>query len=153
MTEQLLEKLNYLGLGYLRENWQRCIEEANTQGLSAQKLLESIIEQEYQGKQENALKRRIKNAQMPIHYVLQTYPFAQQPKLARAKIQTLYDHFSFIDQHENIIWIGPTGCGKTGLATSFLVQAIQHGYRGRYIHFPTLINQLEGCRKGASLIA
>jgi DNA replication protein DnaC len=43
---------------------------------------------------------------------------------------------------QNLIWVGPTGCGKTGLATSFLIQAIQRGYTGRYVLFPELIAEL-----------
>ena len=43
---------------------------------------------------------------------------------------------------QNIIWLGRTGCGKTGLATSFLIHAINHGYSGRYILFAELIAQL-----------
>ena len=41
-----------------------------------------------------------------------------------------------------MIWLGPTGCGKTGLATSFLLQAIDRGYRGYFITFPELIQEL-----------
>ena len=146
MKQQLLEQLKHLGLTYLIENWKQCIQDANTKKLSPQKLLENIIEQEYQNKQQNALHRRIKNAKIPTHYVMQTFPFDKQPKLARKKIETLYDTFTFIEKAENIIWIGPTGCGKTGLATSFLVQAMHHGYRGRYIHFPTLVTDLQKAR-------
>jgi len=42
----------------------------------------------------------------------------------------------------NIIWVGPTGVGKSGLATGFLVQAINRGYTGRYILFQELIEEL-----------
>jgi DNA replication protein DnaC len=45
-------------------------------------------------------------------------------------------------KRQNIIFIGPTGTGKTGLATAFLVQAINHGYSGRFILFPELIEAL-----------
>jgi DNA replication protein DnaC len=38
--------------------------------------------------------------------------------------------------------MGPTGCGKTGLATSFLIEAIHRGYTGRFILFPDLITDL-----------
>jgi len=38
--------------------------------------------------------------------------------------------------------LGRTGCGKTGLATSFLVQAIHHGYSGRYVLFAELVSEL-----------
>ena len=44
--------------------------------------------------------------------------------------------------NQNIIWIGPTGTGKTGLATAFLIQAINYGYNGRFITFPELIEML-----------
>jgi DNA replication protein DnaC len=43
---------------------------------------------------------------------------------------------------QNIIWIGPTGVGKTGLATAFLIDAINRGYSGRFVSFPELIEVL-----------
>jgi DNA replication protein DnaC len=42
----------------------------------------------------------------------------------------------------NVIWIGPTGTGKTGLATAFLTHAIDQGYKGRFIAFAELVEQL-----------
>ena len=47
-----------------------------------------------------------------------------------------------MEKCQNFVWIGPTGCGKTGLATSFLLQAINRGYTGRYVLFPELIAEL-----------
>ena len=41
-----------------------------------------------------------------------------------------------------MIWIGPTGTGKTGLATAFLIQAINQGKSGRFVGFPELIEML-----------
>lgn len=38
--------------------------------------------------------------------------------------------FDYMTENRNLIWVGPTGCGKTGLATGFLIQAIQRGYTG-----------------------
>lgn len=43
---------------------------------------------------------------------------------------------------QNIVWMGPPGCGKTGLATSFLINAISRGYTGRFVSFPALIQEL-----------
>jgi DNA replication protein DnaC len=38
--------------------------------------------------------------------------------------------------------LGVTGCGKTGLATSFLIHAIDQGYSGRYVLFSELVAEL-----------
>jgi DNA replication protein DnaC len=38
--------------------------------------------------------------------------------------------------------MGGTGIGKTGLATSFLIQAIHQGARGRYVLFADLLHEL-----------
>lgn len=54
----------------------------------------------------------------------------------------LYDNLDYMSEHRNIIRIGPTGAGKTGLATAFLIQAINSGYKGRFILFPELIQML-----------
>jgi DNA replication protein DnaC len=74
--------------------------------------------------------------------VMDTFPFDRQPKLSKKKILALYDSMAFLRDKQNIIWLGGTGCGKTGLATSFLIQAIQQGARGRYVLFTDLLNEL-----------
>lgn len=49
---------------------------------------------------------------------------------------SLYDSFDYMTKKQNMVWVGPTGCGKTGLASAFLLQAIDRGYRGYFISFP-----------------
>src|SRR5947208_17059742 len=58
---------------------------------------------------------------------METFPFDRQPKLDKKKILSLYDAFDFITKKQNIIWVGPTGSGKTSVATGFLIEAIERG--------------------------
>jgi DNA replication protein DnaC len=39
----------------------------------------------------------------------------------------LYDSLTFMTQSQNIVWLGGAGVGKSGLATSFLIHAINEG--------------------------
>lgn len=75
---------------------------------------------------------------MDEQLAIETYPFDRQEKLAQKKILTIYDSFTYMTNKENIIWIGTTGVGKTGLASSFLMQAINRGHTGRAILFSEL---------------
>jgi DNA replication protein DnaC len=142
MNKDLIKMLKYLRLGGLLENWDAYLKTATEGNFSHVRLLEHIIEQEYKIKKENARRLRIAKAKIPEKYVMETFPFDRQPKLNRKKILALYDSFDFMTKHQNIIWIGPTGVGKTGLATAFLMHAIDHEYSGRFIRFPELIEML-----------
>jgi len=73
---------------------------------------------------------------------METFPFDRQPKLDKKKVLSLYDTFDYPVKNQNFIWMGPTGCGKTGLATCFLTHAIARGHTGRYILFPDLVAEL-----------
>jgi len=138
MDDELKGMLKYLRLGGLLENWDTCLEAARKGNFSHVRLLQHIIEQEYRIKKENSRRLRILRSKAPEKYVMETFPFSRQPKLSRKKILSLYDSFDYMTKSQNIIWIGPTGVGKTGLATAFLMHAIDHGYRGRFIAFPEL---------------
>ena len=142
MDEQLIKMLTYLRLRGLLENWARYLAMARTQNFSHVRLLQYVIEEEYKIKKDNARRLRIARAKIPEKYVMETFPFKKQPKLNRNKLLSLYDSIDYMSNHQNIIWIGPTGTGKTGLATAFLSQAIDQGYNGRFILFPELIEQL-----------
>ena len=142
MDEEFEKMLKYLGLRDLLANWDHYIDIAKKSSFSSVRLLKYIIEQEYKIKQENARKRRISLAKIPEPFVIETFPFNKQPKLNKKTILTLYDSLDYMLKQQNIIWIGPTGTGKTGLATAFLTQAINKGYRGKFILFPELVETL-----------
>ena len=142
MHEELAKKLKYLRLGGLLTHWDDYLKMAAKKRYSHARLLTHIIEQEYQIKQANACTHRLKRAHIPEPLEIETFPFNKQPNLNRKMIMALYDSFEYITANRNIIWLGPTGCGKTGLAGGFLIHAIRRGYTGRYVLFAELVNEL-----------
>lgn len=141
MDEELASMLKYMRLPGLLENWNSYLATAQQKNYSHARLLKTIIKDEYGIKKENSRKQRISKARIPEKFVIETFPFDNQPNLSRKKIINIYDS-GYMEQHQNIIWIGSTGTGKTGLATSFLMQAINQGYKGRFITFPELVELL-----------
>jgi len=142
MDEDLREKLKYLRLSGLLAGWDRFLETAVKANFSHARLLKLIIEEEYKLKKENSRMLRIHRSKIPEKLVIETFPFAMQPNLDAGKVMNLYDSFDYMTKKQNIIWFGTTGAGKTGLATAFLIQAINRGYNGRFILFHDLIERL-----------
>lgn len=142
MDEQITEMLKYIRFRGLLANWNKYIEMARKENFSHVRLLKYIATEEYKIKKENSRKMRLSRAKIPEKYVMETFPFDRQPNLNKKKILSIYDSFDYMSKNQNVIWIGPTGTGKTGLATTFLIQAINHGYSGRFILFPELIEML-----------
>ena len=142
MDEELQRILKHLRLGGLLSHWDELLAAARRGRFSHERLLKHVLEAEYRGKSEHARLLRRKRAHIPEILEIETFPFARQPKLDRKKIMSLYDGFDYMTKQQNLVWLGPTGCGKTGLATGFLLQAIDRGYRGDFITFPELLAEL-----------
>lgn len=142
MDEPLRTILKYLRLGHLLAHWDELLAEAVRGRFSHERLLKRVLEAEYRAKNDNARLLRRKRANIPEPWEIETYPFDRQPNLNRKRLMALYDSFDYMTRRQNIIWMGRTGCGKTGLATSFLLQAIDRGYRGYFVSFPELVAEL-----------
>lgn len=142
MDDELIKQLKYLRLTGLIENWDHYLTMAGEKRWSHDRLLKHVVGQEYKLKRHNAHQLRLKRAKIPEQYAIETYPFDKQPKLNKKRVFALYDSFQYMRHNQNIIWLGPTGCGKTGLATSFLTHAIDRGHTGRFIPFPELLAEL-----------
>ena len=142
MDDQLQKILKYLRLGGLLDHWEDLLNEARRKRFSHERLLTHVLEAEYRLKLEHARLLRRKRAQIPEMWEIETFPFARQPKLDRKRVMSLYDRFDYMTKQQNIVWLGPTGCGKSGLATAFLLQALERGYRGYFITFPELVAEL-----------
>jgi DNA replication protein DnaC len=142
MKDELIKTLKFLHLNGLAAHWDEYLKQAADSNFSHTRLLTYVLEEECRLKRENACRLRLQRARIPDPLVIETYPFDRQPNLNKKKIMALYDSLSYMNQHQNIIWLGVTGCGKTGLATSFLIHAIDQGYSGRYVLFSELVAEL-----------
>ena len=142
MTDTLAEQLKALRLTSLLARWDEHLKAAAGSNLSHARFLTRVIEEEYRLKCDQARQQRLKLANIPEKWVLDTFPFDRQPKLNKKKILALYDSMAFLRDKQNILWLGGAGVGKTGLATSFLIQAIHQGARGRYVLFADLLHEL-----------
>ena len=80
MNEGLIEKLKYIRLGGLLENWDHYLSTAREGNYSHARLLEYVIEQEYQIKKESSRRARLLRAKIPEKLVIETFPFGRQPK-------------------------------------------------------------------------
>ena len=142
MTDDLKHKLRALRLPRLAAHWDDDLHAAARQRMSHASLLTRIVEEEYRLKCDRARQQRLQRARLPEPWTLETFPFDRQPKLNRKAILALYDTMDFLAKAQNLIWLGRTGCGKTGLASSFLRHAIERGATGRYVLFADLIAEL-----------
>ena len=141
MNDALKQKLQLLKREMLLHQWDMVMKKATAKQPSYHQFLTEIIDEEYAHKKEKIRLSRIQKAVIPELFVMETFPFAKQPLLKKKLIMELYDSLLFMKQKQELIFIGPTGCGKTGLATSFLVHAVHHGYRGYFIDFNRLIER------------
>lgn len=142
MNDDLKQILKYLRLWSLLANWDELLKQARRGKYSHERLLKFVLEAEYRSKTDHARMLRRTRAHIPEPLEIDTFPFTRQPKLNRKRIMSLFDSFDYMNKQQNLVWLGPTGCGKTGLATSFLLQAIDRGHRGYFITFARLVAEL-----------
>ena len=120
----------------LLANWDEYLRLAREGSWSHARLLEYVVETEYEIKKENSRKPRMKKAKIPERFVFETYPFDRQPKLSKKKLANIYDSFDYMEKRRNIVWIGPTGTGKTRPGDFLSRSGDREGLQGQVRHVP-----------------
>jgi DNA replication protein DnaC len=136
--EQLLKNLHlHRILAIYNEQWSA----SEKEHVSYTEFLTRLLRAQWHHRQETALAWRIKRASLPESWSLASFPFARQPSVSRKQIHTLAE-LDFIAKAENLVLIGPTGVGKTGLASGLLLKALENGYRCQFIRAQDLFDQM-----------
>jgi len=141
MTDDLEQLLRHLHFKKILEILDDEIKHAEKQQLSYATFLARLLRAQYHYRQETALAWRIKKAQIPEHWTLESFPFKRQPGVSAKQIRA-FAELDFIPKAENIVLIGGTGVGKTGIASGILLKAIQNGYRGRFVRAQDLFDEM-----------
>jgi DNA replication protein DnaC len=141
MNEDLQQLLASLRLRRVAELFDEERRKADEAGTPFELLLARLLRAEWQHRQQSALDWRIKSARLPEQWTLESFPFKKQPGVNQRQIRT-FAELDFIPKAENIVFVGPTGVGKTGLASALLLKALQNGYRGAFIKAQDLFDEM-----------
>lgn len=141
MNDDLDQLLRNLKLKRIRRIIDEQLAQAEKTGPSYADFLAGLLRHEYHSQQERFLQYRIKRAKLPELWSLESFPFERQPGVQKAVINQLAE-LDFITRAANIMLIGPTGVGKTGLASGILLKALEAGYRGLFIKAQQLFDEM-----------
>jgi DNA replication protein DnaC len=143
MNDDLDQLLRNLRLHRIREIIDRELERADKakKKPSYTEFFARLLREQYQHQRERSFLYRISLARLPEQWTLETFPFALQPGVHEPTIRQLAE-LDFIAQSQNIVFIGDTGVGKSGLALSLLRKALENGYRGLFIKAQDLFDDM-----------
>jgi DNA replication protein DnaC len=141
MNEELKQLLANLKLQALAARIEELVKEAEAQGTPVMTLITQLLRVEWEARQQAALASRIKRAKLPEVWTLESFPFKVQSGVKERQIRTLAE-LDFIPKAENIVFIGETGVGKSGLMSALVLKAVQNGYRARFIRAQDLFDEM-----------
>jgi len=141
MRTKLREILQELRLAGMLDHLDTALDQAEKEATPVTEVLFSLALEERRVRQEKSLANRLKLAHMPWDWTLSSFPFDRQPGVDETQIKMLAG-MDFVRRAENLVFIGPPGTGKSGLACSLLRQACFSGYRCRFYDAQELLDEL-----------
>ncbi len=116
------QRLTQLTLARIREVHPEWLDRAAETHMPYADFLRGLLEEELLARQENQLRRRLKEAAFPFEKTLEEFDFRLRPELNR-QVCLRYLDDRFITQGHALVLVGPTGLGKTHLSVA-MVQAL-----------------------------
>jgi DNA replication protein DnaC len=141
MRDELDQLLQNLHLAKIRQIIEQELQHAEKKQVTYSEFLLHLLRAEWHHKQESALNWRIKRAALPETWTLESFPFKRQPGVSRRQIRG-FTSLDFVARAENIVFIGDTAVGKSGLAMGLLLKALQNGYRGLFLKAQDLFDEM-----------
>jgi DNA replication protein DnaC len=141
MNEELLQLLVNLKLHTVAARLEEYLTAAERDGTPVRTVLTQLLRAQWQARQQAAIAARLKRTRLPEVWTLESFPFKVQTGVRERQIRTLAE-LDFIPKAENVVFIGETGVGKTGLMSALVLKAVQNGYRARFVRAQDLFDEM-----------
>ena len=143
---KLQNNLDELKLLNMKNNLDKYITLINSGEKSIVDALYELSELEIKAKEKRAMNACVKVANFPFLKGLEDFDFEFQPGINKQQILDLKS-LRFVENNENILFVGTPGVGKTHLAVSLGIECAKHRYSTYFIHFQDLMSQLKKALK------
>ena len=141
LTHPLLNKLRLLHCHGMLEALQEQLQQTDMQSLDFEDRLALLVDREWWLRENRRIQTRLRNANLKQNACMEDIDYDPTRGLSKSVMQTL-SSCQWIREHQNILLMGPTGTGKSFIASALTHKACLEGFGARYLRLPRLFQEL-----------
>ena len=138
-TQATLEKMHQMKFYGMANAYQASLQQKNGEPLPLDALIAHLVDSEWLDREHRKTHRHIRAARFRYPASMEQIDYYATRNLDKSQILRLADG-SYLKQKENIIITGPTGVGKSYIASAFGHQACHQGFKVRYFNLNKLFS-------------
>lgn len=143
MSIQKVEKMmETLKLTHVSCLFSEFLEKATKEKSGLLDFFEEVLSHEVEAREESRIATSLRVSGLPKGMHLDNFDFLFQPSVEKVRVEHLAT-CDFIRRHENVLFFGPPGVGKTHLAVALGIRAIELGYSVIYYTVEELLLQMK----------
>jgi DNA replication protein DnaC len=146
-----LEKLRGMRLFGMHDAFKTSLENTLKEQMTQDQFVAHLVESEWDNRRNRAVERAVKAAAFRYNASLEEINYTFERGLDRNQVERLAA-LEFIKESKYLFITGPTGTGKSYLATALGNKACQDGYRVLYASTAKLMSQLKIAKVKGSII-
>lgn len=140
--EKVIGQLGTLGLKGIIKCVDEEIVNAEKEKTSYLGFLNRLLDSELKYKVERRFQRNMVGAHFPVCKSIEEFEFEKAKGVSKMEVSQLLE-FTWLDNHHNVLFFGPPGLGKTHMAISIGIKAVEKGYVVSFERMTSLIKLLK----------
>jgi DNA replication protein DnaC len=151
LKQPMIEKMLALRLLGMVEALKTQEQDAASRELSFLERLGLLVDQQWNWRENQVLGRRLKNAKLRNNACVEEIDYRTARGLDKSVIRALVQESAWVGKHENVFVLGPTGVGKSFVASALAQKACRDGYSALYTRAQSMFRDLAIARADGSL--
>lgn len=140
------DALRYLRLDGIAACWRDAVRDAAKSETPHEPFLHDLVLEEARRWWQKTVESRVRLARFPRVDTLDAFDFAHPKKINRSLVMSWAD-LGFVTRHDNLVFLGPAGVGKTHLAIALAHRACMAGVATRFVEAVDLVQELRAAHK------
>ena len=150
LNQPTLDKLCAMRMRGMAEALQQQMQEPDIHQLSFEERFGLLIDRQWDWRQNRALERRLRNARLQGTACVEDIDYRTPRGLDRAVVRSLTQQSAWVEAHQNLFLLGPTGIGKTWLARAIAQKACRDGHTALFLKAAEMFRDLATARADGS---
>jgi len=151
LQQPMMDKLLAMRLNGIAQGLEAQEQDPAARELSFLERLGLLIDQQWSWRENQALARRLKKAKLRGNACVEEIDYRAARGLDKSVIRALAQESGWVAKHENVFVLGPTGVGKSFIASALAQKACRDGYSALFTRGAALFRDLAIARADGSL--